>query len=138
VDTVHPTQQQATTDVAPTPADLLRGAALYLERHGWTRDNYFAHHDRPTPPACVLGALAMAVYGQATDDPYSGVNDLAANRMFCRVADYLDCHVALATAGVLDSVVLWNDDESRTAEQVIAALREAAAIWDRQHPGGAA
>ncbi|HEX2771489.1 MAG TPA: hypothetical protein VHN18_03545, partial [Micromonosporaceae bacterium] len=119
------------------PSRLLRDAALYLRRHGWTQGSYYAHHNTPTPRACVMGALAMAVFGQPFPTaPYTQPE----------WADYKAAEDALLTH--LDGIYLsagddsypdpglgdWNDQPPRTADQVIAALLAAADAYDHTHP----
>ncbi len=129
---------QAATDgpaLDPTPAEILRGAALYLRRHGWNQGDYFAPADRPTPPACLLGAVAMAIYGHRTEAPYS--QDRPGRDLFVTVADSLDTYLQLHHGDLDMSAVGWNDHPNRTLADVLDLLHTAAAIWDRQHRGGA-
>src|SRR5215475_5812016 len=72
VDTMHPIREPSTVDTdagAPfelTPAAVMRGAALYLHRHGWHQGDLFADEQTITPPACLLGAIRMAACGGVT------------------------------------------------------------------------
>ena len=43
-----------------TPADILRGAARYLETHGWIQGNYYNADGGAFPAACALGARGRA------------------------------------------------------------------------------
>jgi hypothetical protein len=119
-------------EVRTTPADLLRCAALYLYRHGWTQCDYYAPvFDAVTPPACASGALAMAAYGSPLDVPYIAdrseqVDYRAALRA---LIDYLDL-------GGANEVFLWNDAPGSTADEVINALNAAADRWDILHTQG--
>lgn len=117
----------------PTPADLLRMAALYLVRHGWTQEDYYTVvFDALTPRACVTGALAMATYGTPVDLPYVADRPEQADYRAALTAlvEYLD----LAGVG---EVFLWNDAPIRTADEVIDTLNAAADQWDTAHnPGG--
>ena len=68
--------------VVVTPADTMRGAARYLSRHGLHQGTYYPRPDQPTepgyqpfPPACVVGALAMAAYGRRHESLYYGGDD---------------------------------------------------------------
>jgi hypothetical protein len=146
-----PTNSAADTDgFAPvTPADILRGAATYLETHGWTQAVYYggtaADH---FPPACADGAIGMAAYGYCplvpcdnTDDP--GYRDY--NRAIDYLADYLDLNgiapMVHTTDGYFEPIDLpadhlgWNDSDGQSAENVIATLRAAADNYDTTHGG---
>jgi hypothetical protein len=153
--TQNPTAPAADTDNGPvvTPADVLHGAARYLELHGWTNSQYYHHGTESTfPPACVDGAIAMAAFGHTpslplptiTDDPVACVD-------FYRAADWLLNHLTIegltttfdrlthrCAAGCLDCHELgdlfrWNDQPGQTSETVIATLRSAADEYDWQH-----
>ncbi|WP_200210312.1 DUF6197 family protein [Micromonospora coerulea] len=140
--------QNPPTTASATPADLLRMAALYLRRHGWTQGSYYDIYepaDYPTPPACAAGAIGIACAGHRVEhfshlDPDALADYLAALGVF---VDYLD-----ATAPVFfideDGYLLdehtspysWNDDPARSAEQVITALEAAADEWDSLRTAG--
>jgi len=52
----------------PTPAQILRTAADYLQRHGYhhpthARDNYQPWSRSTRPPASDVGAITWAIYG---------------------------------------------------------------------------
>ena len=134
-----------TSDVVVTPADILRGAARYLEIHGWTQGSFYdlSHNKaaaaaRPFPPACVTGAIGMAAHGTRIESPTT-----------CSVATARDFRVAFHyLSGYLtdhdlifidpdeidgDSPFCWNDDADQSAETVIATLRAAADDYDRRH-----
>jgi hypothetical protein len=153
--TQHPTASAADTDTATvvTPADTLRGAAHYLIRHGLHQGTYYPRPDNPAdpkyqpfPPACVVGALAMAAYGRRRDSVYTAADDSDGLRALTRAGDALTDYLArteptgspLWEDTDLDfeaSPFTWNDDPNRTANQVIAALNAAADEWDRTHGG---
>ncbi|MGW4499488.1 DUF6197 family protein [Micromonospora sp. NPDC004336] len=133
------------TAVQVTPADLLRMAALYLRRHGWHQGTYYTTTDTLTPPACAVGAIGMAAAGrpllhpvlltQADEDTY--------HRAIAALVDHLDDYAPVFHVDedgyLLDehtSPYSWNDDPTRTAEQVITALLAAADEWDRLHTQG--
>jgi hypothetical protein len=120
------------TDVQVTPADLLRFAALYIRRHGWTTcDYYTVVFDAVTPRACASGALAMAAYGSPIEVPFIADRPERADyRAALRaLMDYLDLNGA-------SEVFLWNDGPGRTAAEVIDALNAAAHTWDALHVHG--
>jgi hypothetical protein len=136
---MNPTHTTPTDDVDVTPADLLRGAATYLARHGWTQAEMFDDPTNPTPAACAYGAIKMATCGGPLAD-YTDEQAADANRALRILAGYLDtvfyvwgvnCYGELAEP--FDVVTDWNDDADRTALDVIAALNAAADEWDRLH-----
>jgi hypothetical protein len=132
---MHPTHQPATGPRSePTPADILRGAALYLERHGWTRFVYF-DGTRPTPAACAQGAIVIAAYGQATDSPYN--MNVPERRLFAHTIDFFDDYLRGTTDPEDDdyNATVWNDNPTRTVAEVIAGLRAAAEAWEHSHGG---
>src|SRR5688572_3940603 len=59
---MHTIQPQP-VEADPSPAQTLRDAAVYLARCGWTQGEMFDNPERPTPAACVFGAIRMAVCG---------------------------------------------------------------------------
>jgi hypothetical protein len=133
----------------PTPADYLRGAALYIDRHGWTTSRYYdmtADPATPFPPACAAGALAMAVYG--TRVAYPGAEDQRETPCYrCALDAFIDYlnpsplypddddeqHPYDEYANEI-SPFDWNDEQP-SAVTVIAALRAAADEYDRTHRG---
>jgi uncharacterized protein DUF6197 len=148
------THNPSTVDVQVTPADILRGAARYLQLHGWRQGALYtdAEHttDPPslTPPACALGAIGMAAFGHRIPD-HSPVDADAGWRDYQHASDALDDYLTLTGAkttvpelyqdcrdGI--SVGDWNDAPGRTLAEVTATLNAAADAWDRQHtpPGG--
>ncbi|MFC0527240.1 DUF6197 family protein [Phytohabitans kaempferiae] len=136
-----------------TPADTLRGAALYLIRHGWNQGDLFdravlADPDVAFPPACGLGAIRMATIGSA-EVIADLVTEEAVDAFDQAVTAFAD-HLVLSygvNADVCDPVAVslidqtareqlvadWNDDSSRIGSHVIAALKGAADEWDRLH-----
>ncbi len=128
-----------------TPADLLRMAALYLHRHGWTQGRYYATTDTPTPPACVAGAIGIACAGHKVEHFAQLDGDTLADYLATLAAfvDYLDDFHPLFLVDedgfVIDehtSPYSWNDDPTRTTHQVITALERAADEWNRLHTQG--
>jgi hypothetical protein len=143
---MHPTHTQPTvTGVEPTPAQTLRDAALYLERHGWIQGELYGDHIAVIPPACAVGAIRCALFGspivtatyeQTTQaDPIVGVlahhlhdtgNDTPPDTDEWGPTPW-DSPNAIITD--------WNDASGRTADEVIATLRAVADQWDRIHGG---
>ncbi|MFI9641325.1 DUF6197 family protein [Micromonospora sp. NPDC051925] len=139
------TQTPPTTGMV-TPADLLRMAALYLRRHGWHQGTYYSTDPGTlTPPACAVGAIGMACAGHRVEHFYGLDPDTQVT--FRQTVGILTVYLD-ATAPVFfideDGYLLdehtspysWNDDPTRTAEQVITALEAAATEWDRLHTAG--
>ncbi|MFI7541093.1 hypothetical protein [Actinoplanes sp. NPDC049599] len=143
------TAPAADTDglAAVTPADILRGAARYLEEHGWHRGAYYGGTDtNPFPPADVIGAIAMAAYGdrqglyhplacaEATRDFRRAANVfcdyLARTEPMCRLSGDQDIDLDLEL-----SPFVWNDDPHRHGLHVVLALNAAAKDYDRIHGG---
>ncbi len=141
----------ADTDPAMTPAALLRGAALYLTRHGWTQHQLYdmvADTDGPFPPACASGAITTAAHGRCLasgictlddhDDDPNTVAALLAMRVF---ADWLDGGYTASEgfpASSIDVIGDWNDYDGRTLDEVVECLTDAADDYDRTHAAGGA
>jgi hypothetical protein len=135
-------------DTGMTPADLLRGAALYLRRHGRITGEFFdLLADAAFPPACTLGAINICAHGRpilssddVAEDPYTD----AAIRAMRVLAAHLDTDYARTmdifayTASAIDIVSGFNDDPDTTDDDAINALTEAADDWDRAHTTGGA
>jgi hypothetical protein len=122
-----------------TPATILRGAATYLETHGWTQGDYYATTS-PFPPACAAGAIVMAAHGTRIEDPLACYT--ATTREFRLAIEALNSYLIDQGAVIPDpdewsaeptSSLDWNDRDERTADAVIAALRAAADEYDWQH-----
>ena len=140
---MHPTHN--TPEVELTPADVLRHAALYLTRHGWTQRTYYGGTE-VTPPTCALGAIAMAVYGGPVAEPFS--TDLPGWADYLNAADAFSdyLHLAGLMPGRHDSadddgandcdVDGWNDLATTTKQDVIDAMNAAAQQWETEHTGG--
>ncbi len=129
---MHPTQKPPGLD--PTPADILRCAALYLDRHGLHRGDMFANLTQLTPPACVQGAIQMAACG-GTTAPHAPGTIALVDETTAVLADHL-CHGAyLASTDPGQRVADWNDQPGRTATQAAAVLHAAADDWDRVYGG---
>jgi hypothetical protein len=129
------------TDDDATPADVLRGAAAYLRRHGWIKGTIFdLLSPEPFPPACAIGAINMATYGRCiisaddhTDDPEAD-QVIRALRVF---ASTLDPDYDPFETSAVDLIGDWNDQPGRTRTDVVEALTAAADDWDTAHTGGA-
>ncbi len=137
---MHPTHNPSvdvTAVVDSTPADVLRGAALYLRRHGFHQGDMFASLTILTPAACAQGAVKMAICG----DPQASYT-LDQVALFDLTMIVLAEHVGMSydrntelfelfpAKDPGDWVADWNDDSRRTAEQVITAMTTAADDWD--------
>jgi hypothetical protein len=139
------------TDPSPTPAQLLRAAADYLDTHGWHQGSRydFSGELMPTPAACAVGALCITTYGNVMADlihrpeptPAQWAALVGVFRVF---TDYLTgaetrpvCpeDVDDVYEGIIGG---WNDAPDRTATEVTTALRAAADQWDCLHPCGGA
>jgi hypothetical protein len=125
-----------------TPAELLRGAALYLTRHGWLQGDFFDLLDQAAfPPACAMGAINICAHGRpilGSDDGADDAHTDAAITAMRVLAASLDVDYASGDTSVsaIDIVSGWNDDHSRTLDEVITALTDAADDWDRTHHTG--
>jgi hypothetical protein len=145
------THQPPTLDHDPgmTPADLLRGAAAYLRRYGWTQGEFYdllADTDGPFPPACTSGAIITAAYGRCLatgictldgDEDPETVAAIAAMRVF---AAYLDLEYTGNgyDTSAIDVIGDWNDHDGRTLDEVIDTLMDAANDWETAHHTGGA
>jgi hypothetical protein len=137
------THNQPTTtviDLQTTPADLMRGAALYIQHYGWTQGELFDYFSAAAfPPACAIGALNTAAYGRClltadldTDDSEAW-EVLSALRIF---AASIDPDYDPFQTSAIDIIGGWNDATDRTVDEVVQALNEAADDWDTAHPRG--
>ena len=145
---MHPTQQQS-LERSETPAAVLRHAAIYLWRYGWIKAAFYHQPDPdlelPFPPACTVGAIRAAVFGQPMDALYdttgSQLDDpnhtklvdqcIAAQRV---LAKEVDPEFDPDMSGTLDVIADWNDTTERTIADVLIALYCAADDWDAVHP----
>lgn len=131
---MHPTQEPATTAPAgpeTTPADTLRAAASYLQRHGWT---YGTRYELPAPAATypaadIIGALRIAVAGHPVGDSYTSPEQAQhVGRAIGVLARFLDLHTVPAIEGIDD----WNDSVPASTGEVITALRDAARWYEQR------
>ena len=106
-----------------TAGQVLRSAAVYLERHGWFQGSYYDGTSGVfTPPACLVGAIGMVCYGGPVDAPAQHFDD----------PGFLDFEEALLH---LDRWLLvndgsesyeFNDAKGRRVEDILHVLRQAA------------
>jgi hypothetical protein len=117
--------EPASTGEAPgTAAQVLRSAALYLERHGWIQGAYYEQTATCfTPAACLVGAIGMVCYGGPVDAPAQHFDDPGFDD-FEEAVTHLDLYL-LAEDG--SESYEFNDARGRTADDVITLLRKAAA-----------
>jgi hypothetical protein len=124
---------------ATTPADVLDWAAAILERDGWEAGSWCPDSDG-RGGSCASGAIIRAGLGDPDDAlaieyfPPRGV----ASAAIAVLADHLGlsesqpepCKCCPPRSAIWDEpvnrVMIWNDEDGRTAEQVIEALRGAA------------
>jgi hypothetical protein len=119
-----------------SPAEVLRFAALYVQRHGFHQGDMFASLTTPTPAACAQGAVKMVICGNP-HAPYT-LDDAALFDETLRVlAGHIDGEYlgwAIEPDGVPAEphvlVAEWNDESGRTAEELVTALTGAAAEYD--------
>lgn len=105
--------------------DVLRSAALYLERHGWVQGSYYDPTATIfTPAADLVGAIAMVCYGGPCEAPSQHFTD----------PGFADFEAAVLHMDrwllVMDGSEAYefNDAKDRTSGQVIDALRKAATV----------
>ncbi len=129
-------------DPVLTPAVLLRGAALYLQRHGWIRGEFFdLLTEAAFPPACSLGAINICAHGRpilCSDDGSQDTDTDAAITAMRVLAATLDPDYGTGETSAIDIVSAFNDHPDRTLDDIVQALTEAADDWDRAHPAGGA
>ena len=96
-------------------ADILDAAADIVEHNGWNQGDYYRPEGGKQPQDCPVdttGALNLAL---GADTPSHDIQPDS------------PAEVALMKYLGIEYVPGWNDAPDRTAEQVIAALRSAAA-----------
>jgi hypothetical protein len=130
---------QPPTGVPVTPAVILRGAAVYLQQHGWTRGAFFdPDDDGPFPAACATGAIRMAIHGDLTQTFSALPDDSEQRKLIGKAQRHLAAHLHDGfdpeETSSIDVIGDWNDDEQRTLADVVDALNDAANAWDRGHP----
>ncbi|MEV4534670.1 hypothetical protein AB0J82_12655 [Asanoa sp. NPDC049518] len=133
---------QPASDVQVTPADILRGAAAYLQLNGWIKGYFFDLSMNPGPafpPACTGSAICTAAIGHpfTPGDLPSGPDGTNALRALVAFAGYIVDYAwdfDYVRDAASDIVADWNDEAERTFTEVKAALEDAAAQWDHVHP----
>lgn len=101
-------------------AKILDLAADLIERNGWWQQYYYdpgSHLPKRDCAVCARGAINLAA-NDRTPDRLSDVGEDALRA--------LERHLGIS-GEYPNSVADWNDKPARTAEEVVAALRGAAA-----------
>ncbi len=118
------------------PAALLRAAADRIDRYGLFQGEYWPITPGgisagyiPGDPCCALGALAVAA---GYDDALLADAALDARPELVAATDALTAQLNPCARAAQVSV--WNDHPGRTATEVTAALRAAAAALDPDEP----
>lgn len=133
---MQPTQERPTVT---TPAEVLDRSADYLAAHGWVRNAmYDLCDDSRTPAACAVGAIRVAVFGRpvyndldfdehTNDEPIEALAELVITTEHLLIRLLPDKPETHPECSVMDRIAVWNDWPGRTADEVILALRQAAA-----------
>jgi hypothetical protein len=131
-----------TDEPGMTPAVLLRGAALYLQTHGWTQGELFDYlTEAAFPPACTIGAVNIAGYGRCiltADDDTDDTDGWAVIRALRVFAATIDVDYDPLTSSAIDAIGDWNDHDGRTLDEVVECLTTAADDWQAAHTTGGA
>ncbi|GLY97645.1 hypothetical protein [Actinoplanes sp. NBRC 103695] len=140
-----------TADETITPAVILRGAARYLAIRGWVQNVYYGGTPGDAfPPACADGAIGLAAFGFCHPTPMNAT-DVPGFRSYNIARAFLNAHLiglgyrppcdpwcpegeyCLCANDTTEVVFAWNDDDTRTAAEVIAAFNDAADDYDLTH-----
>lgn len=123
------------------PSEILDRAADIIVRDGWIQGSYYrpAEYDyefddevnrqrdikaAATAPCCQAGAIARAAHGVAWQPtPFPALTLIEAR---VKAEGYMQLHLGVTSA------ICWNDEAGRTAEEVVEALRCAAALARRE------
>ena len=103
-------------------SELLAAAADAIERHGHTKGELARRSGPDYGPMCLVGALNFIANG----DPHK--HDTIAHKKSRR---YLEQLLDLPKAPInmpLAPIVDWNNNDKRTQDEVVRALREAASM----------
>lgn len=117
-----------TAQCAPV-AQTLRGAATYIQRHGWHRGRLFQHvPGQAFPAACALGAIVAAATGEVTTDPLVLMSDPSIRAAVRALAKYLVPDLAFTTDDEDLDQAIWqhNDHHDSSADHICRVLRQAA------------
>lgn len=112
-----------------TDADVLDGAADIIERNGWWRQYYYdpgSQLPMRDCAVCARGAINLAANGKNPNR----LSDVGQDALRA-----LERYLGIS-GEYPHSVADWNDKPGRTAEEVIAALRGAAAAERERAAGG--
>ena len=143
------------SDRRPSPASVLRHAAAYLWRHGWTTEQFYDRIDlfdiddvaSTCPAACTAGAIRHIIFGHPVDfldeeaiQPGHDRHVRLLNAAQAALTDEIDptwlcaetCPARHTCA--LEIINDWNDTRGRTIADVLTALYSAADTWDAAHP----
>jgi hypothetical protein len=116
-------------DVPGSVPSVLRSAARYLERHGWTQGAYFDPTATIfTPAADVAGAIAMVCYGGPVEAP-AQMFDHPGFAEFEAAVLHLDRWLLVEDG---TEAYEFNDAKGRTVDDVVHALRQAAATPEHE------
>jgi hypothetical protein len=98
---------------------VARQAATVIEQRGWHQGGWLG----PNGAVCIRGAFNVAAYG------ISAMGKSPAELEFTR---WMATLVVVPTNGIEPCLDLWNDDKSRTKEEVLAYLNKFAEEHDPQ------
>jgi hypothetical protein len=119
--TTHPVDH--VTGPADTPSSILRRAAHYLERHGWTWGCRYEERTETVPAADVVGAIRIAVVGDPVHDTYDTPEQAT---QVGRTLACLTAFLHLDQADPIESLTEWNDTVPTNTGDTVTALRDAA------------
>jgi hypothetical protein len=120
-----------TTTEAESPAVILRRAADYLQRYGWTYGIRYElpHPNDATPAADVVGAIRIAVAGRPVLDGYT---DPTHATLIGRALGVLAAYLRLYQDCPVDAITDWNDSVPVNTGEATTTLRQAADWYERQ------
>ena len=100
---------------ALTAAEVLSRARDVLAERGWHQGDYV---NKETRAVCALGAIDVVVFRQPQWDPY-------ADEDAKRVEDEAYRFLCAAAGDPMRGIGQWNDDPSRTVEDVLLLMKQA-------------